>query len=159
MTIREQVKLVETALQEWAKGNGGRVFIAADALDCIEQLRMRPGKATAAVLWQTEEPRGDVDILGRVDRGFKAVVSRGRGLKLQPGESLTDGTSGGEPMFDLVEQVREIVLALRLDDDALPQEDQVPTYKGTGPFEVNGTLLDASEVRFGLAAQITQQAQ
>jgi hypothetical protein len=156
MTIREQAKLIEAGLREWTKGNGGRVFIASDVVDCIEQLRARPGTPSCAVLWMTEDVHGEYPELGKMLRGFKVIVSRGRGLVLQSGQSLTEGAAGGKAMFDLVEEAREMALALRTEDEA--GEMQFPVYQGSGPFQpVEGLLLDAMEVRVGLFAQGTVQ--
>lgn len=156
MTIREQAKVVEAALQQWAKSSGARVFVAADELDCIEQFRLKPGKPSAAVLWQAEEPQGEHPEEGKVLRTFKIVMSRGRSLKLQPGESLTEGAAGGEAMLDLVEQGREVARGLRMEDQE--GELQLPVYQGSGAFQVNGYLLDAIELRFGLYADIPMQS-
>jgi hypothetical protein len=159
MTIAENIKTIEAALAEWATGNGGSVFVASDVVDLIERLRMKPGAPRVGILFVDEEPRG-LDVLGRCDQGFKMVVSRGRSLKLQSGESLTEGAAGGKAMFDLVQEVKEVVLAIRLepqDEEQLEEEDTIPTYKGSGQFEVNGLLLDAYEVRVGFAAQGTVQ--
>jgi hypothetical protein len=158
MTIGEQAKMIERALAEWCKTNRGRAFIASDPLDCIDQLRQKPGTPTAAVLFDRREPRGELDT-GRKDNFFKVVISRGRSLKLVPGESLTEGAAGGKPMFDLVEEAEAVVLGMRMDadDGGIDGEDTVPHHMGTGMFEVNGMLLDAYEVRFSLAAQATVQ--
>ena len=159
MTIRDQSNLILEALAAWAAPRAGRAFIASDVIDCIEQLRLKPGVPAIALLWVDETPRGENEFLGRVDRTFKAVVSRSRGLKLQSGESLTQGSAGGPPMFDLVEEARELILSLRLptEEGDVLGEDTVPCYKGSSPFEVQGLILDAIEIKFTLAAQITVQ--
>ena len=163
MTLRDQANFILTALNDWAAPASGRVFMASDVIDCIEQLRLKPGVPAIALLWIDETPRGENEFAGRVDRTWKVILSRARGLKLQSGESLTEGASGGGPLFDLVEQVREVLLALRLPapEDGLTYEvageDTVPAYKGASPFEVQGLILDAIEIKFTLAAQITVQ--
>ena len=158
MTIAEQINLLANALRPWAKANSGHVMVASDALDCFELLRTRPGTPTCAVLWYGREPMGEIDRLGKKINQFKIVVSRGRSLKLIPGESLTEGAAGGAPMFNLVEQAEAIALSVRqdLDEDADP-EDALPVHLGTGPFEVNGILLDAIEIRLSLVAQAPVQ--
>ena len=123
----------------------------------MEELRGKPGAPTAAVLWQSEHPDGRYAEEGKVLRMFKIVVSRGRGLKLVTGESLSEGVAGGPAMFDLVEQAREIARNLRMEDE--PGELQLPIYKGSGPFLVHGYILDAMEIRFALYAQIPFQDQ
>lgn len=155
MTISEQSRLILAALTDWVANNQGRAFIASDELHCIEELRGKPGAPTAAVLWQSEDPEGHFAEEGKVLRHFKIVVSRGRGLRLLTGESLTEGAAGGPPMFDLVEQAREVARNLRMSEEE--GELQLPIYKGTGPFKVSGYILDAMEIRFALYAQTPTQ--
>jgi hypothetical protein len=157
MTTAEQAKMIDTALKAWCKANGGRSFIASDPLDCLDRLRAKPGTPTAAVLWDSRKPAGEFPELARRVNHFKVVVSRGRGLKLISGESLTEGAAGGRPMFDLVEEAEAVVLALRVEEVGEGSEFTVPEWDGTGPWEVNGVLLDASEIRFGLYAQAEVQ--
>lgn len=149
--------LIVAALEPWAAKNRGRVFPASDVVDCIDQLRSKPGTATAAVLWVKETPRTpELSILGRVDRLFKIVISRGRGFKIVSGESLTGGVAGGRALFDLVEEARELLAALRMED---MEEDEQPVYEGAGPFEVDGIVWDAVEIRLTLAAQTGMPAE
>lgn len=154
MTLAQQANLILDALKQWVANNKGRTFVAADPLDVIDELRSKPGAPTAAVLWFDEEPWGNYPELGKVLRTFKIIISRGRGMKLVSGESLTEGVAGGPPLLDLVEQAREVARRLRVEEDG---ELQLPVYKGTGPFEVNGFVLDAVEIRFGLFAQNPRQ--
>ncbi len=155
MTITEQGNLILDALKKWTANNKGRAFITGDPLTLVDELRAKPGVPAAAVLWLDESPYGENDRLGRVLRDWKIIISRGRGMKLDAGESLTEGTAGGTAMFDLVEQAREVVRNLRPEDQE--GEFQLPVYKGTGLFEVSGCVLDAMEIRFALYAQIPAQ--
>jgi len=155
MTIAEQTIAIVAGLAAWASANSGRAFPASDVVDVFEQLRAKPGAPSCAVLFWSEDPRDNFELLGRVDRTFKIIVSRGRGFKLQTGESLTDGASGGPPMFDLVEEAREVARNLRGD---LPGEEAVPIYKGCGPFEASGLLLDAYEIRISFPNQLPVDA-
>jgi hypothetical protein len=59
-------------------------------------------------------------------------------------------------MFDLMQQASEVVLGIRL-EDMEESEDQLPVDNGAGPWEVNGWLLDAMELRFKLASQAPVQ--
>lgn len=162
MTIAEQSKAIVAALKDWAVPNKGRAFMAGDPIHLLDELRSKPGSPSAGVLFIEELARGEHPELGRVDRSFKVVISRGRSFKLVPGESLTEGAAGGPPMFDLAEQAREIILAMRADAAAMGDnpwsEDQLPTYKGIRQFEINGMILDAYEVSFTIPAQITFQS-
>ncbi len=155
MTTAEQANAILAALGDWVANNKGRAFLAADEPSCLEQLRAKPGAPSAAVLWLDEKPRGHNPEEGKVLRAFKIVISRGRGLSLLTGDSLTKGAAGGEPMFDLIEQARETIRSLRMDDQ--PGELQAPIYHGAGAWRVHGYLLDAYEIRFALFADIPQQ--
>lgn len=155
MTIREQIIGAVAALADWARLTKGRVFPANDVVSVLEELRQVPGAPAAGVLFWTEDPVSDYPELGKVLRGYKVVVSRGQGFVLQSGESLTQGAGGGPAMFDLVEGARSAVLAMReMGEDG---ELRLPVYQGTGPFEVQGMVLDAYEIRFGLYAQINRE--
>lgn len=158
MTISGQMKLVAEALADWAKANHGRVFIASDVLAAIDELRARPGTPSVGLLFWSREPRGELGITGRKDNHYKAVISRGRSLKIVSGESLTEGAAGGAPMFDLVEEAEDLVLSARLpEEEGFGGEDLVPSHKGTGLFEVSGMVLDAYEINFSLPAQARVQ--
>jgi hypothetical protein len=88
-----------------------------------------------------------------VDRHFKLVLSRSRGFRIDTGESLSDssGPAGAKPMFDLIEEVREMVRQLKFSAETT---EQIPDYRGAGPFEIQGFVLDAFEVRFSIGTQI-----
>lgn len=167
MTVAQQTKAIVLALRDWCRANSGSVFVATDLLHLLDQLRSKPGAPRLGILFFEQQPRDpDRSENGRLDNTFKIVISRGRSLKLEPGQSLTEGSAGGKPMFDLVEEAREIILALRLDDrdpetpdtpGSINGEDTIPVYKGASLFEVQGMLLDAMELRVSLAAQGTVQ--
>jgi hypothetical protein len=151
MTIAEQMGMVVAALTEQLKALKGRAYPAGDVINVLDELRAAPGGPSAGVLFWTEDPQGEYPELGKVMRVFKVVLSRSKGFKIITGESLTDGVAGGPPMFDLVEIVRNAVLRVRMSDES--GELQIPVYRGTGPFEAQGLVLDAYEIRFGLFAQ------
>lgn len=152
MTILEQVNFLADALRPWAEEQRGRCYACGDQVEVMELLRTKPGGHLVAVLCDGEDPRGEWTELGKVDRVYKVIISRGKGFKIETGENLTGSPAGGKPLLDLVEEAREIVRALRV--EATNGEDAVPVYKGMGPWEVSGFIMDAWEVRFSLAADI-----
>jgi hypothetical protein len=151
MTIAEQMQRFHAALAPWAQERGGTAAKAFDQVHALELLQLKPGGLLVAVMFESEDPRGENDELGRVDRNFKVIVSRGRGFRLDTGESLVEQTSGGPPMFDLVEEAREVARRIRFNEDTTEVN---PEYKGSGPFTVEGFVLDAFEVRFSIGTQI-----
>jgi hypothetical protein len=156
MTIAEQLRVLHAAARGLAETNRGHAYVATDRGHVVSELLAKPGGFQCAVFWDTEDVRGEHSELGKVDRQFKVVISRGRGLRLETGESLTEGSAGGRPLYDLVEELRESIRSLRLETNG-DDEDRLPGYAGSGPFEVQGYLLDAVEVRFRLPAQIPVQ--
>lgn len=156
MTIREQAKAVVEALRDWARENKGTVSVASDQVHALELIRVKPGGVRVVLLFEGENPRGEWTELGKVDRGFKVVLSAGRGFRVGEGENLTEGSAGGRPVFDLAEEARELVRALRFETSG-DAEDAVPRYAGIGAFRVEGFILDAYEVRFEFGSQIPRQ--
>jgi hypothetical protein len=157
MTIEGQTKLLLKALEPWAVDNGGSVKVANDKVHLFQLLGASPGAPRAAVYFVEERPRSRYfkDIAGKVDRKFWVCLSRGRGFNAELGKSLTEGVAGGKPMFVLVEQAREQVRAVRLDDQT--DDDSRPVYKGTYPIEFKPATVDAYYLEVLLTADIPQQ--
>jgi hypothetical protein len=156
MTIAEQIKKMLLALAAWQKGNGGSVKVANDEPHLFQLLGVNPGAPRGAILFDDELPRDekDDDWSGRVDRKFIIAISRGRGFKLDQGKSLTEGVAGGDPMFVLVEEAREILRALRFDDVT---GEPLPRYHGTRRLQFQGVTNDAYAITISIAAQIPDQ--
>ena len=156
MTIKEQMRLLEKALEPWAVANAGSVKVANDKPHLFQLLGTSPGAPRAAVYFVEERPRSKKfdDIAGRVDRKFWVCISRGRGFNAELGKSLTEGVAGGKPMFILVEEAREEVRAARQDDI----DETRPYYKGTYPIDLEDATVDAYYLEVVLAAEIPQQS-
>lgn len=155
MTIDGQTKLLLKALEPWAASNAGSVKVANDKPHLFQLLGAGPGAPRAAVYFAEERPRSRKfnDMAGRVDRKFWVCISRGRGFNAEPGKSLTEGVAGGKPMFVLVEEARELVRGVRLDDI----DETRPYYKGAYPIEFPDATVDAYYIEVVLAADIPQQ--
>lgn len=153
MRLKEQAELIAGALEEWASGNKGSAQVAGDVVAAIELLRARPGAPKAVVLFQGDTPV-EPERAGRRDVQWKVVVARGRGFRLDTGESLTDGVAGGKGMFELVEEAREVVLGVRLDGSS--GETRL-VYGGCKAFEVQGIVMDAYELNWTAEAQGVQR--
>lgn len=151
MTIREQLKFIAAQLQPWAGECKGRVEIAADAVHLFGILATTPGAPRVVVLFDGEDKRGDYEELGKVDRKFMIVVSRGRGFVLNPGQSLTDGMAGGKPLYDLCEEGREMLRALVFDRTTT---DGLPNYTGMSRLQMEGLNVDAYQINFMIGVQL-----
>lgn len=155
MRIADQLKDITAALNDWAETEGGSAAVARDKVHLWDLLTLKPGAPRAVVLFWSEKLRGDfgnMALLGRVDRTFLVIVSRGRGFKLNPGDSLTEGAGGGKAMFDLVEGARDVIRALQLD----PNTTERPVdFKGIDPFDAGEELrVDAYQIEFSIGTQL-----
>lgn len=151
MTIAAQLKQIHDALEAWAQSNGGQVWIASDPYQLASMLRESPGAVRAVVMFHSEGKRGDYEERGAVDRTFWLAISRGQGLKLDPGASLVEGVAGGKPLFDLVEEAREILRALSFDSDTT---EVSINYTLTEPLSLEGFLMDSYRLEFSIGVQL-----
>ena len=146
---------MQAALADWHKTVGGSCKIANDEPHLFAILGENPGAPRSAILFDEENPRsGELnDVLGRVDRKFIIAISRGRGFNLNLGDSLTKGVAGGQPMFELVEQAREVIRSMRFGGD-----EEVPYYVGSKRLQFQGVTTDAYAIMISLAADIPYQS-
>ena len=156
MTIAEQLKAIEKALLGWVKQYSGSAKIANDVPHLFTILGVKPGAPRCAILFAGETPRSTnfEDVAGRVDRKYWIAVSRGRGFLLEQGKSLVDGVAGGPAMFELVEEAREIVRALR---GAGTEDEPSPYYRGIELMAFEGVTTDTYRIEVILAADIPEQ--
>jgi uncharacterized protein YbjT (DUF2867 family) len=152
MTIAQQLKATAKALKAWASGNNGVVSIAGDLEGMLTVLREVPGAVRVVVMFHREEKRGDYEERGAVDRYFWVALARGKGLKIETGANLVEGTAGGAPLFDLVDEARQVIRGLSFDSDTT---EVTPDYKGADPLTVNGlTLTDVQRLEFSIGTQL-----
>ena len=151
MTIREQLTFLAEQLAPWAIEFKGRVEIAADPLHVLGLISTAPGSPRLVLMFEGEEKRGEYEETGKVDRKFIVVVSRGRGLQLQPGENLITGSAGGQPLYDLIEQAREMVRGLVFDRETT---DGIPDYTATSRLKLEDSTVDAYQIEFSIGVQL-----
>jgi hypothetical protein len=151
MTIAEQLKAIAAVLRPWAERNRSSVTILSDQVHLLELLRLKPGAVLIGLLFESETVRGEWDNLGRVDRAYKVIVTRGRGLKLDSGESLVGTSSEDRPVFELVEEARELVRTAEIGE-----VEGRPEYRGIGQYELQGAIFDGWEVRFVIGTAIPE---
>lgn len=156
MKIAAQLKQVRDALQLWAAEKGGTAEIARDPFHLLSLLQIKPGSFRAAVLFASETKRGDLEETSMVDRGYSVILSRGRGLTAKPTDSLVVGQGDGEPLFDLVEQLRELIRGLSFETGTT---EVTPNYTGTEIFAVDGKAIDAYQLNFQIGTLLPVPAQ
>jgi hypothetical protein len=152
MTIAEHLEFIATALTDWAQETKGRVEIAEDPVHLLGLLATSPGSFRAVVMFDSEEKRGEFEESGGVDRKFIVVVSKGRGFTLQPGDALVRGSAGSKPLFNLVEEGREVVRGLRFTDEGALEA--IPDYKATRRVQLEESTVDAYQIEFTTGVQL-----
>lgn len=151
MTIAEQLTLIREHLQPWAEEVKGNVAIADDQAHLFSLLATAPGAPRIVIAFDTEAKRGEYEELGKVDRKFMVAVSRGRGFKLDPAENLIAGTASGRPLYDLIEEAREMVRGLVFDRETT---DGIPDYLGISRITLEGANVDARSIDFTIGVQL-----
>lgn len=151
MTITEQLEHTRDSLKPWSDEIKGRVEIAADAFHLLGILATSPGAPRVAVLFDGEEKFGDYEELGKVNRKFIIVVSRGRGFRLNPEDSLIKGVAGGRPLYQLVEQCREMIRSIVFDRETT---NGIPDYLGTQRFNFESSAVDAYQINIQILTQL-----
>lgn len=152
MTIAAQLNQVATALDAWAKEHGGTAEVAADPFHLFALLGNKPGGVRAVVLFAGEAKRGEYEEQGAVDRSFGVIISRGRGFTLDPSASLVKGAGGGEPLYDLIEEARQLIRRISFDAETT---EVTPNYLGCDLFPASeGKPVDAYQLNFSIGTQL-----
>lgn len=143
---------MEAALTAWAKPGGGKVHVAGDPLHLFALLGDKPGGVRVAIMVRDGQKRGDYEEAGQEDLTCLVVVSRGQGFTMERADNLVRGSGGGAPLYDLVEQIRDVVRGIDLDTETT---EFTFNYRGFGvyqnPFEI---LADAYQLEFSIGRQL-----
>jgi hypothetical protein len=129
-------------------------YVASDIIHTYEILINRPGTCKIAVGFESEQARSNFpggDITGRANQYLYAIISRGRGLNSLRAANLVYGSGGGSPLFDLAEQMRNAMRAIRFN----AQTDEVPDYVSLTPWgQEIGQVLDAFKCTIWVGSQL-----
>ncbi len=151
MTISEQLEQLRDALVDWSVEIKGRVEIAADAIHLLGLLATSPGSPRIVIMFEGETKFGTYEELGKVDRKFMIIVSRGRGFQLDPAAQLIAGSGGGRPLYQLVEECREVLRGLVFDRETT---NGMPDYLGTSRFAMEEAAIDAYQINLSILTQL-----
>ena len=156
--IKDQILFLVDTFNGWAQQQMGGTAIAVPDLEAAwSTIKSGPGRPQVLVLLDGEEPRVNFaggEVTGMVERGFSVIIQRGRGLSAERGASLTDGSGGGRPLYDLVDELVELVRSTMVGDE------KTCYYKGFNQFgQEFGMLSDAYRIRFaaGTLRNVYQQ--
>jgi len=151
-SIRNQCQAIQKALD--GKIDGAKAYIASDFVHAWEILLNKPGTCKIAILFEDEKARVNFaggDITGRVNRYIDVMISRGRGLDAIRSGNLSEGVGGGRPLFDLAEEMRDVLRLIRFD----PVTDEPPNYIGLGRWgKDEGFNIDAFKCSIWIGTQL-----
>jgi hypothetical protein len=133
-----------------------QAFVVGDMSEIYRQLFIRSTGLRILIAYTGETIREHFpgpSVTARVDRKFIAVVTRGRSLNLNAGDSLTDATPAGDPLFDLVEKATDMIRCLQFDPDTTERPtDYIGCIKF--PTEGLGIITDAYQIEFSVGCQL-----
>jgi hypothetical protein len=148
------------SLVEWLDGaiENAPAYAASDKIHAWEILKNQAGTCKIAVGFESAKARVNFpggDITGREDQTLYAIISRGRGLKKLRAANLVYGSAGGTPLYDLAEQMRDAMRAIRFD----PTTDEPTNYLGLEEWQEAAFNIDAFICRIWVGTQLAQPAQ
>jgi len=154
-SIKDQLIVIQSNLSNWAKDMKGTAIIAHDLNHMWIVSANNSESPKAVIAFAGEEIRGDLALgatLGRVDRNFEVMISRGKGFTADRGQTLVkDDVSTGRPFYDLLEEARDIVRNLPLGQD----DDGCIDYHGIRPALVDQDYpLDMYIISFSVGTQL-----
>jgi hypothetical protein len=104
------------------------------------------------VCYNGENSRGDFSVanrLHRVDRQWIVAVTRGRGWSSNRGDSLYKTVGNSDPLYDVVEEVRELLRCMIGISEEFPID-----FKRISPMNAVNKALDAYAIEFSTANDI-----
>ncbi len=153
MKISQQAKAIVQGVNTWAQANGGSAVVAADLRHLWEIVRLQSASPRVIVCYDGERIRGDFEWAsqaGRVDRRFIVALTRGRGLNLSRGDNLAETLQASRPLFDLLEELRDVIRCLR----DISVEDVM--YTGVDSMTIADVLADGYMIKFMVAADLPE---
>jgi hypothetical protein len=142
MKIGEQLRALADGLATWAQNNSAKVEVASDPVHLLGLLAQSPGSARVVLMFDSEDVQ-QPDETGHVVRRFLAVVSRGRGLSIERGDNLLEGSAGGRPLFELIEEVRDNLRTVEFTAQDTPARTE---YRATRRLALEDATIDAYQI-------------
>lgn len=138
-----------TSLTEYMQSQSGKAIIASDELHAWEYSQNNENFPKAILLYQGDELRDDYPVaaINRISKiSFSCIVSRNRGLTVDRGQSLTQTVGNARPLFEIVEEIRDII---RCQTSELFIEMPVD-YSGTSKWQTGAFISDAYSIQFSV---------
>jgi hypothetical protein len=152
LTITQILKQLVEALHHWGHGVKATVTIARDPFNVLEILAATPTGFRLVVHWVGDDNISDLDELPLSDNEIEVILSYNLGLTNRPDLTLIQGTPDRPPLYDLVDQLRAFVLAIRYPTN---QTGSYLVYRGTKPYVTpDGIPLAAYRLTFHIQAAV-----
>jgi hypothetical protein len=90
---------IKADLEPWIKARHGYLSIAGDPGMVLEQLADAPKSFRVTMCWAGDDPQDDIEESGIVTNHFEFWLSKPKGLKLIPGESLIKPSGPDDPAY------------------------------------------------------------
>jgi hypothetical protein len=150
MTISAQLIALRDSVKNWASLHGGSVTISSSPPQFDELAFNRPGSVCCAWSFVEEIPHGDTPEIRVVRRTYRLTVMTTQSFGILPEDELVETGQSGAPLFDMLEEIREIVCWTQFQDNA-PEE--YVEYIGSRPADIDeanfiGFELDFTSINF-----------
>lgn len=153
-SITNKLKALQALLTQQPDLDMATAFIASDKVNSYEILLNSPGTAKIAIGFEDEKARVNFpggDITGRTNQTLYAIISRGKGLNQTRSANLTDGSGGGQPLYQLAECMRDKMRTTQFN----PNTDEFPDYIGLTDWSMElGIVIDAFICRIWVGTQL-----
>ena len=152
LTINQQAQMIRGALSGWAQDNNGISSIVSDLAQLWRMAYIASDKVRALICFMGEDARGPFDIAAatfRVDRQFTVMITRGRGFNPVRSDSLTDTSQNAVPLYDLVDDARNIIRTIVSASVEFPVD-----FKAIKTLQIENLITDAYLIEFSLAADL-----
>lgn len=153
ITISQEANLIQAALQDWVGQWGGTAVIASNLRDLWSQSSINSQHPRILICYNGEVARGSFEQMSRfhrVDRSWLVAVTKGRGFFAQRGDSLSNAEVTEMPLYDVVENVRDLVRFM----DNISEETPHPDFRSIKPMQMGNMVVDGYTIEITTANDI-----
>lgn len=153
ITISQEANLIQEELQTWVRQYGGTAAVVSNLKELWNQASMNSQVPRILICYNGESSRGtfsQISTWHRVDRSWLIAVTKGRGYYSNRGDSLSNGLNVEMPLFDAVENVRDVVRFMQ----NISEETPSPDYRSTKPMQMGNLVIDGYLIEITTANDI-----
>jgi len=153
ITISQEANLIQANLQEWVGQWGGSAEVVSNLRELWNQAALNSQSPRILVVYNGEVARGSFEQISRyhrVDRSWLIAVTKGRGYFSNRGASLSEHAQIEMPLFDVIENVRDLVRFM----DYISEETPHPDYRSIKPMQLGNLVVDGYLIEITTANDI-----